>query len=81
MGMLVTEAPWELVTIDFLSGLVPSQGWQGCVVVSDRFSRMMHVKECSTYPTAKEAAQLFLQLVVRPHGVPKKIVSRQRHPV
>ena len=36
---------------------------------------MMHVKECSTHPTAKEAAALFIQLVVRAHGVPRKIIS------
>ena len=65
-----------MVTIDFLSGFVPSvpRGWQGCVVVCDRFSRMMHVKECNTYPTAKEAATLFIQLVVRAYGVPRKII-------
>ena len=74
---IVAEGPWQVVTIDFLSGFVPSipGGWQGCVVVCNRFSRMMHVKECNTHPTAKEAASLFIQLVVRAHGVPRKIIS------
>ena len=36
---------------------------------------MMHVKECSVYPTAKEAALLFLQLVFRAHGLPRCILS------
>ena len=69
---IIAEGPWQVVTIDFLSGFVPSVpgGWQGCVVVCDRFSRMMHVKECGTHPTAKEAAALFIQLVIRAHGVP-----------
>ena len=44
-------------------------------MVCDRFSRMMHVKECSTHPTAKEAALLFMQLVVRAHGMPRKVIS------
>ena len=66
-----------MVTIDFLSGFVLSVlgGWQGCVVVYDRFSRMMHIKEYNTHPTAKEAATLFIQLVVRAHRVPRKIIS------
>ena len=74
---IVAEGPWEVVTIDFLSGFVPSVlgGWEGCVVVCNRFSRMMHVKECSTHPTAKEAALLFMQLVVRAHGMPRKVIS------
>ena len=59
--VIIAEGPWQVVTIDFLSGFVPSvpRGWQGCVVVCDRFSHMMHVKECSTHPTAKKAAALF----------------------
>ena len=74
---IVSTFPWEVVTMDFLSGLMPARtgGWTGCVVVYDRFSRMMHVKECSTHPTAKKAAQLFLQLVYRPHGIPNKIIT------
>ena len=36
---------------------------------------MMYVKECGTHPTAKEAAALFIQLVVRAHGIPRKIIS------
>ena len=74
---IVADGPWEVVTIDFLSGFVPSSpgGWEGYVVVCDRFSRTMHVKECGTHPTAKEAAALFVQLVVRAHGVPKKVIS------
>ena len=37
---IMVEGPWEVVTIDFLSGFVPSilGGWEGCVVVYDRFS-------------------------------------------
>ena len=38
---------------------------------------MMHVKEYSTKPTAKEAAVLFIQLVVRAHGMPRKIISNR----
>ena len=74
---IITQCLWELVTMDFLSGLETSipGGWRGCVVVCDRFSRMMHVKECSTHPTAQEAAQLFLQLIVRAHGVPTKVLT------
>ena len=75
--LMVAAHPWEVVTIDFLSGFVPSMpgGWEGCVVVCDRFSRMVYVHECSTHPTAKEAAKLFIQLVVRAHGIPKYILS------
>ena len=74
---ILAEGPWEVVTMDFLSGFVPSKpkGWEGCVVICDRFSRMTHIKECSTHPTAKEACGLFIQLVVRAHGLPRKVIT------
>ena len=74
---IVATKPWEIVTIDFLSGLTPSVpgGWTGCVVVCDRFSRMVYVKECSSHPAAEEAARLFIYLVVARHGMPTKIIS------
>ena len=74
---MVTEYPWEMVTLDFLSGFTPSVPgkWEGCIVVCDRFSKMMHIRECSVHPTAKDAALLFLQLVFRAHGLPKCILS------
>ena len=74
---IVVTRPWEVVTMDFLSGLtlsVPGK-WTGCVVVCDRFTRMMHVKECSSHPTAEEAARLFMLLVVSRHGVPTRIIT------
>ena len=63
--------------MDFLSGVTPSVPglWTGCVVVCDRFSRMIHVKECPSHPTAEEAARLFIYLVVARHGIPAKIIS------
>ena len=75
--LMIAEYPWEMVTIDFLSGFVPSVPgrWEGCVIVCDRFSRMMHVKECSTHPTALQTAILFVQLVFRAHGLPRCILS------
>ena len=74
---IIAATPWELVTMDFMSGMEPSVlgGWKGCAVVCDRFSRMMHVKECLTHPTAQEAAGLFIQMVVRAHGVPSRVLT------
>ena len=77
LNTIVAARPWEVVTMDFLSGLTLSVlgKWEGCVVVCDRFTRMMHVKECPTHPTAEEAAKLFLELVVSRHRVPVKIIT------
>ena len=77
LAPIIANRPWEIVTMDFLSGLWPSapDGWKGCAVVCDRFSRMMHARECATHPTAKEAASLFIGMVIRAHGVPNTIIT------
>ena len=77
MVTVAATQPWEVVTMDFMSGFVPSSPgkWKGCIVVCDRFTRMMHIKECSTHPTVEEAAKLFVQLVVRAYGVPRKVIT------
>ena len=74
---IVASRPWEMVTMDFVSGFAPSTpgGWKGCVVICDRFSRMIHIRECSTHPTAKEAAKLFIAMVIRAHGTPRTILT------
>ena len=75
--LMIAEYPWEMVTLDFLSGFtlsIPGR-WEGCIVICDRFLKMMYVWECSVYPTAKEAVLLFLQLVFRAHGLPRCILS------
>ena len=38
---------------------------------------MIYIQECSDHPTAEEAAQLFLRLVVSLHGIPEKIITDQ----
>ena len=44
-------------------------------MVCDRFTRMVHLKECSTLPTAEEAVRLFLTLVVAIYRVPAKVLT------
>ena len=41
------SAPWEVVTIDFVSGFRPKcdeHGHTACCVVCDRFTRMIHIR-------------------------------------
>ena len=74
---LEAKYPWEIVTIDFLSGFTPAPRTRhtACCVVCDRFSRMVHVVSCRDHCTARDTVQLVLRMIVAAHGCPRVIVS------
>jgi len=76
----IPEKVWEDVTMDFITGLPPSQGSTVIFVVVDRLSKTAHFGALPTSFTASKVAELFVSLVVRHHGYPRSIVS-DRDPV
>ena len=74
---LDAQFPWEIVTIDFLSGFTPAvrNRHTACCVVCDRFSRMVHIASCKDHCTAQETVQLVLRMIFALHGCPRVILS------
>lgn len=71
----IPNAPWESVSMDYITELPPSRGFTGIMTVVDRLTKMAHFLPCNMEGlTAVEAAHLFMR-VVGLHGVPKEIVS------
>ena len=74
---LVSGAPWEVITVDFVSGFTPSlrNRHTACCVVCDRFTRMIHLESCRDHATAREAVGMMLRMVISRHGCPRVIIS------
>ncbi|GJU25682.1 ty3-gypsy retrotransposon protein [Tanacetum coccineum] len=73
-------AIWEDVSMDFITGLPPSKGNTVILVVVERLSNYAHFGVLPTSFNAHKVAGVFLEIVVKHHGIPKTIVS-DRDPI
>ena len=71
----VPGRPWSHISLDFVTGLPVSQGHDTILTVVDRFSKAVHFIPLPKLPSALETAELLVQHVIRPHGIPRDIVS------
>jgi hypothetical protein len=67
--------PWKSITCDFITDLPPSNGYDALLVFVDRLTKMAHFAPCLKTADAPEFARLFLDYIVKLHGVPQSIVS------
>ena len=71
----IPELIWEDVSMDFIIGLLKSQGYEVIMVVVDRFSKYAHFIPLRKPFTTKTIAENFEKEIVRLNGFPKTIVS------
>ena len=80
LGFLIpvqVEEPWEILTLDFISGLPPDTDNQhtDCLVIVDKFTKWVVAAPCRANPTTEETAEIFLNEVVYVFGIPKVVIS------
>ncbi|CAI7854601.1 unnamed protein product [Closterium sp. NIES-53] len=72
----VAEQPWQVVSLDFITGLPPTNaGHDAILVVIDKFSNMGHFILTHTTARTEETAQLFLKHIISQHGIPTTLIS------
>jgi hypothetical protein len=67
---------WQACTMDFMTGIPRTRNGYDCLmIVTDRLTKRMVLVPCDKTVTGPECARLFLQYVVREHGLPEVFIS------
>ena len=67
---------WEVVNMDFMSGLMPStHGYDVIFVCMDKLSQIAYFMPTTTYITVEGTERLFCDHVYKLHGIPKVILN------
>lgn len=71
----VPEGPWRSVSMDLITALPQSEGYDSILVFVDRFSKYVLCIPTTQALDAKGFAKLFINHVVAFHGMPDEVVS------
>jgi hypothetical protein len=72
----IPDQPWECISMDFITSLPETKhGYTAILVFVDKLTKMAHFCPTTDTCSAEGWAALFLQNVVRLHGLPRKIIS------
>jgi hypothetical protein len=67
--------PWASLTMDFITDLPLSDGFDTIMVIVERMTKMSHFIPCHKTITAEQTADLFIHHVLRLHGLPEEVIS------
>jgi hypothetical protein len=66
---------WGIITMDFITDLPNSQGYDSLFVVVDRLSKATIISPCTKTITAEETSKLYMDNVWRRTGLPRQVIS------
>ncbi|HVX00319.1 MAG TPA: reverse transcriptase domain-containing protein, partial [Candidatus Babeliaceae bacterium] len=72
----IPPSRWDQVLLDFITGLpTTADGNNVILVITDKYSKMIHLKATVITISAPEVARIFFEEIVRHHGFPSSIIS------
>jgi len=71
----VPEKPWKSISMDFITDLPKSEGYDATLVVIDRLTIMSHFIPWHKDMNARQFATSFIKEIFRLHGLPKDIIT------
>jgi hypothetical protein len=71
----VPVGAWQDITLDFVEGLPVFEGANAIIVVVDRFTKYAHFIPMKHPFSAPQVARVFIDSVVKLHGMPRSIIS------
>jgi hypothetical protein len=71
----VPEGKWKSVTMDHITGLPVSKGFDSILVIVDRFTKRAHFVPCRKDDDTHALASIFVNKWVRLHGYPKDLLT------
>ena len=66
---------WVHVTIDMVTDLLESDGYTAIAVFVDKLTKMVHFAPCRKEVDAMEYAWIFVDTMLKLHGLPEVIIS------
>jgi hypothetical protein len=78
--LAIPSQRWEEVSMDFITGLLKSEGKRVIMVIVDRLTMYAHFFSLSYHFKSSTVATTFMEIVQKLHGSPKIIVS-DRDPI
>jgi hypothetical protein len=69
------EQPWDSISMDFIMGLPPVEGYNALWVIVDQFTKMAHFVACADTMGPSDLADGFLAHMVWAYGLPNSIIS------
>jgi len=71
----IPEERWNTISVDLISELPESGGYDAVMVAIDSVGKWSHFTKTVTTVTAAGAANLYLRNIWKLHGLPHKVVS------
>ncbi len=76
MPLPVPSSPFQSITMDFVTDLPLSNGFDAIMVIVDRFTKLVIAIPCNKTIDAVAAAKLFLHhVLLRGYGLPRNLIS------